>query len=326
MKRRHLLAFGALAAPVIVPSFARAQSVLPNKSLRFLVGFEHGGGGDLTARAIATQVERRLSRHVIVENKTGMSGAVPGELMKKGPPDGSQLALMSSTTLIAKLTMKDYPFDPLKDIAPVIQVGDFPIAFAVSRKIGVSTFAEYLQWLKEGDASRRKIAVSSNVAFIQVLNVLLGKAIGETLEVVSYRGPIAAVSDVEQGRIPASCNTVTSLLPAHRGGRVRILMTTGAKRLQVANDIPTASELGYPKLDMREWFAFFAPPATPAPIIAEWNRRLSLAIGDAAVGDALRPLGLELETSTPTELAARVASHQMEWEKRMKTAGMEPVL
>jgi tripartite-type tricarboxylate transporter receptor subunit TctC len=326
MKRRSLMAFGALAAPLIVPGLARAQSVLPSRSLRFLVGFEPGGGGDLTARAIATQVERRLSRHVSVENKTGASGAVPGEILKKAAPDGSQLALLSSTTLIAKLTMKDYPFDPLKDIAPVIQVGDFPIAFAVSRKLGVSTFAEYLQWVKEGDASRRKIAVSSNVAFIQVLNVLLGKAIGESLEVVSYRGPIAAVSDVEQGRIPASCNTVTSLLPAHRGGRVRILMTTGAKRLQVANDIPTASELGYPKLDMREWFGFFAPPATPAPIITEWNRRLSLAIGDAAVGDVLRPLGLELETSTPAELGARLASHQMEWELRMKTAGMDPVL
>jgi tripartite-type tricarboxylate transporter receptor subunit TctC len=322
MKRRSLMAFGALAAPLIVPGLARAQSVLPSRSLRFLVGFEPGGGGDLTARAIATQVERRLSRHVSVENKTGASGAVPGEILKKAAPDGSQLALLSSTTLIAKLTMKDYPFDPLKDIAPVIQVGDFPIAFAVSRKLGVSTFAEYLQWVKEGDASRRKIAVSSNVAFIQVLNVL----IGESLEVVSYRGPIAAVSDVEQGRIPASCNTVTSLLPAHRGGRVRILMTTGAKRLQVANDIPTASELGYPKLDMREWFGFFAPPATPAPIITEWNRRLSLAIGDAAVGDVLRPLGLELETSTPAELGARLASHQMEWELRMKTAGMDPVL
>ena len=327
MKRRSLMSFGALAAPAIVfPRLVQAQSLLPNKSLRFFVGFEPGGGGDLTARAIATQVERRLSRHVIVENKTGFSGAVPGELLKKGPPDGSQLALLSSTTLIAKLTMKDYPFDPLKDIAPVIQVGDFPIAFAVSRKLGVSTFAEYLQWVKEGDASRRKIAVSSNVAFIQVLNVLLGKAIGEALEVVSYRGPIAAVSDVEQGRIPASCNTVTSLLPAHRGGRVRILMTTGAKRLQVASDIPTASELGYPKLDMREWFGFFAPPATPPAVINEWNRRLSLAIGDAAVGDVLRPLGLELETSTPAELAARVASHQMEWETRMKTAGMQPVL
>ena len=316
MKRRSLMAFGALAAPIIVPGLARAQSVLPNKSVRIFVGFEPGGGADLTARAIATQVERRLSRHVIVENRTGFTGGVPGELMKKAPPDGSQLALLSSTTLIAKLATKDFPFDPLKDVAPVIQIGDFPIAFAVSRKLGVSTFDEYLKWLKEGDASRRRIAVASNVTFVQVLNILLGKAIG----------PIAAVADVEQGRIPATVNTVTSLLPAHRGGRVRILMTTGAKRLQVANDIPTASELGFPKLDMREWFAFFAPPATPPAIITEWNRRFSLAIGDAAVGDALRPLGLELETSTPTELAARVASHQMEWEARMKTVGMEPVL
>ena len=320
------MAFGALAAPLIIPGATRAQSVLPAKSVRIFVGFEPGGGADLTARAIAIQVERRLSRHVIVENKTGFTGGVPGELLKKAPPDGSQLALLSSTTLIAKLATRDFPFDPLKDVAPVIQVGDFPIAFAVSRKLGVSTFEEYLKWLKEGDASRRRIAVASNVTFVQVLNILLSKAIGVTLEPVNYRGPIAAVSDVEQGRIPASVNTVTSLLPAHRGGRVRILMTTGAKRLQVANDIPTASELGFPKLDMREWFAFFAPPATPSAVISEWNRRFSLAIGDAAVGDVLRPLGLEIETSTPAELAARVASHQMEWEARMRTVGMEPVL
>ena len=103
-------------------------------------------------------------------------------------------------------------------------------------------------------------------------------------------------------------------------------MTTGTKRLTVANDIPTASELGYPKLDMREWFGFFAPPATSPAIVTEWNRRLSLAVSDAAVGDVLRPLGLEPETSTPAELAARVASHQKEWEMRMKTAGMKPVL
>jgi tripartite-type tricarboxylate transporter receptor subunit TctC len=326
MKRRSLIAFGALAAPALVPGLARAQSVLPNRSVRIFVGFEPGGGADLTARAVATQLERRLSRRVSVENRTGASGAVPGELIKKAPPDGSQLALLSSTTLVAKLATKDFPFDPLKDVAPVMQVGDFPIALAVSRKSGLTTFEEYLKWLKEGDAQRRKIAVSSNVAFVQVLNVLLSKAIGESLEVVSYRGAVAAVADLEESRISASVNTVTSLLPSHRGGRVRILMTTGAKRLAVASDIPTASELGYPKLDMREWFGFFAPPATPPSIISELNNRLSLAVGDPAVGDVLRPLGLEIETSTPAEFAARVASHQTEWEVRMRTAGMQPIL
>lgn len=316
----------AFGAPVLLPRLSRAQGVLADKSVRFLVGFETDGGADLAARAIAIEVERRLSRRVSVENRTGMFGAVPGELMKKGPPDGSHLALLSSTTLVAKLLSRDFPFDPLRDIAPVIQVGDFPIAFAVSRSLGVSTFGEYLQWLKKDDPQSRKVAVSSNIVFVQVLNALLSKAVGETLEAVSYRGSVASVADLEQARIPASVNTVTSLLPSHRGGRVRILMTTGAKRLAVASDIPTAMELGYPQLDMREWFAFFAPPATPPAVIAEWNSRLALAIGDPAVAGVLRPLGLEIEISTPAQLGARVAAHQQEWEKRMRAVGMTPIL
>lgn len=326
MRRRSLIALGALAAPAIMSFGARAQTVLPAKSYRIFVGFEPGGGADLTARAIATQFERRLSRHVVVENRPGSSGGIPGELMKKATPDGSQLALLSSTTLVARLATKDFPFDPFKDVAPVIQVGNFSIALAVSRTLGVSTFDEYLQWLKGGDAQRHRVAVSSNVAFIEVLNVLLGKAIGQTLTPVPYRGPVAAVSDLEAGRIPATVNTITSLLPAHRGGRARILMATGVKRLSVARDIPTASELGYPKLDMQEWFAFFAPPATPPAVISELNRHLALSIADAAVGDTMKPLGLEVETSTPAELGALLASHQKEWQMRMKAAGMEPVL
>ncbi len=326
MKRRSLIALGALAAPAIIPVLARAQGALPNKSMRIFVGFEPGGGADLTARTIATQLERRLSRHITVENRPGSFGGMPGEVIKKAPPDGSQLALLSSTSLVSRLATKDFPFDPAKDIAPVMLVGNFSIAFAISRSLGITKFEDYLQWLKDGDAQRRKIAVSSNLAFVRVLNALLSQATGETLQPVSYRGPVAAVSDLEQGRIPATVNTVTSLLPAHRGGRIRILMTTGARRLAVARDIPTSAELGYPKLDMDEWFAFFAPPATPPAIIADLNKKLSLAIGDGAVQDDVRPLGLEIETSTAEELAARVASHQKAWEARMKAAGMEPVL
>ena len=116
MKRRSLFAFGVLAAPAIKPVLARAQSVLPNKSMRIFVGFEPGGGADLTARTIATQLERRLSRHITVENRPGSFGGVPGELMKKAVPDGTQLALMSSTSLVSRLATKDFPFDPTKDV------------------------------------------------------------------------------------------------------------------------------------------------------------------------------------------------------------------
>jgi tripartite-type tricarboxylate transporter receptor subunit TctC len=325
MYRRTLLAFGALAAPAITPPLARAQSLLSEKSIRIMVGFEAGGGADITARSIAIQLQRRLSRRVAVENRTGAAGALAGEAIMKGPPDGSQLALLSSTTLVSRLGTKDFPFDPIKDIAPVTLVGTFPIAFAVSRSLGVETFGDYLQWLKAGDADRRRIAVSSNIAFVKVLNTLLSESTGETLEGVSYRGAVPMIADLERGRIPATVNTLTSLLPAHRGGRLRILLTTGAQRLAVAHDIPTATELGFPKLNMEEWFAFFVPPKTPAPLVAELNQRLGAVINDPGVVDEVRPIGLDVQTSTPEELTARIEAHQRAWETRMKAAGMEPV-
>jgi len=216
MRRRSLIALGALAAPAIISLGARAQTVLPAKSYRIFVGFEPGGGADLTARAIATQFERRLSRHVVVENRPGSSGGIPGELMKKATPDGSQLALLSSTTLVARLATKDFPFDPFKDVAPVIQVGNFSIALAVSRTLGVSTFDEYLQWLKGGDAQRHRVAVSSNVAFIEVLNVLLGKAIGQTLTPASFGGD--GVLNGKDGRILVDKERRTSAAGVWAGG------------------------------------------------------------------------------------------------------------
>ena len=325
LDRRSFLALGALAIPAGAAGVARGQNALPDKSIRIFIGFEAGGGADAVARAIAARLQRQVGRYVSVESRTGSFGALPGEVVRKGPADGAQLALLSSTTLVSRLASKDFPYNPAVDLAPITEVGTFPIAFAVSPTLGVESFPDYLQWLKAGDARRRRIAVSSNTAFVQVLNILLAQSTGESLEAVSYRGAVPMVNDLQDGRIPATVNTVTSLLPAHRGGRCRILFVTGNKRLAIAPNIPTAPELGYPRLDMEEWFAFFAAPATPPPILATWNRTLHAVLEDGDVAGELRPLGLDVKTSSPEELAAIIARHQQEWMARMKTAGLQPV-
>jgi tripartite-type tricarboxylate transporter receptor subunit TctC len=325
LNRRSLLALVPLAAPALASRAARGQTALPGKDVRILVGFEAGGGADAVARAVATELQRRLSVHVHVENQTGSYGAMPGEIVKKSPGDGTTLALLSSTTLVSKLATRDFPFDPVDDLAPVTEVGTFAIAFAVSPTIDVDSFEDYLEWLKAGDDRRRRIAVSSNTAFIQVLNNLLRQSIGETLEPVSYRGVVPMVNDLRDGRIPASVNTITSLLPAHRGGRARILMTTSARRLAVAPNIPTATELGYPRLDMEEWFAFFVAPKTPQPIVAAWNRELRRVIETPEVADTLKPLGLEIQTSSPDAITTLIEAHQKAWQRRMQAVGMQPV-
>lgn len=323
--RRSLLALGSLSLPALAARVARGQTALPDKDVRILVGFEAGGGADAAARAVATELQRRLSVHVHVENRTGSHGAMPGEIVKKGPAEGTMLALLSSTTLVSKLATRDFPFDPVNDLAPVAEVGTFAIAFAVSPMLDVDSFEDYLQWLKAGDNRRRRIAVSSNTAFIQVLNNLLRQSIGETLEPVSYRGAVPIVNDLRDGRIPASVNTITSLLPAHRGRRVRILMTTSARRLAVAPNIPTAIELGYPKLDMEEWFAFFVAAKTPERVVAAWSRELRRVIETPEVADTLKPLGLEIRTASPEAITALIERHQKAWQRRMQAVGMQPV-
>jgi len=152
--------------------------------------------------------------------------------------------------------------------------------------------------------------VSSNTTFVEVLNVLLRRSIGEQLEPVYHRGVSAILSELRDGRVPATVNTMTSLLPPHRGHRARILMVTGTRRLSAAPNIPVARELGYPSLDMEEWFAFFASPDTPAPLLAQLNRRLRSVIDDQEVVELLKPLGLEVETSEPDELVKLIEAHR----------------
>lgn len=322
MKRRFLIASGGLAAPALLFGNASAQDVARDKDTRIIIGFERGGGADAVARAIAAQLQRRTSRRAIVDNRTGSFGAVPGEIVKKGPPDGSELALLSSTTLVSRLTSKDFPFDPATDLTPLTKVGNFSIAFAVSPTLGINTFAEYVDWLKAGDPSRHRIAVSSNTTFVHVLNILLRRSIGQTLEPVSYRGVLPILSDMKDGRIPATVNTLTSLLPPHRGQRVKILLTTGTRRLTVAPNIPTAIELGYPTLDMEEWFAFFGSPRIPPSQSAPLIRRLRTTIDDPEMVDVLKPIGLEVETSTPEELLALIDLHKKNWLARLSNTGL----
>jgi tripartite-type tricarboxylate transporter receptor subunit TctC len=139
------------------------------------------------------------------------------------------------------------------------------------------------------------------------------------------RGAAPLVKDLQEGLIPAGVAALTSLLEHHRGGRIRILMTTGKERLSVGRDIPTAREAGYPQLEMDEWFAFFASAATPPQILQYWNDQIRFVLSDREVKAEMTQLGLGVETSSIEEARARVLVHRKEWQARLETVGMKPV-
>lgn len=322
MLRRRIL----LAAPAILPlSVTMAQTTLPDEAMDIVVGVQSIGGLDVIARRLAAELERRIGRRVGVENRPGDAGAQPGETIKRQPPDGTALALFASATFAAWLGDRDFPFDPLADLAPVSLVGTWPIGLAVSPAVGVTTFEAYLAWLKSGSAPHRKIGNPVLGAFSQTFDRIFSHEIGVPIESVPYRSVGALANDLASSRLPAAVSGIASLLEHHRGGRLRLLMITAPERLAIAPEIPTAREVGLPGLEGLEWFGFFLRAGTPQPLIDEWNRQIGSVLRDPLVAGQLEQMGVTVAPSTPQELATRLDLYLKEWRARMVAAGLQPV-
>ena len=322
LRRRSLLAVGAALA---TPAIARAQAGLPHKPIRILVGYPSSGGSDSMVHIIAGALQSELARNVTVDYKPGPTGSAAGEVLKKSTPDGSVLAFMPSATMVGKLIKPGFPFDPLTDLLPLTLVGTYSTAFAVSPKIDVTNLAEYVQWLKAGDATRARFGTTSPDSFTQYFGTMVGREIGVPLGAVPYNGARALVADLEPGRIPAGTGGITSFLVPQRGGRLKVLMISGAKRLAMAPNVPTALELGFPKLQQTNWYAFFAPPGMSAALVAAWTAELRAVLESREVSQQLQQQGLTVETSTPAEMAARLASDFRNWKAALDSLGMKPI-
>jgi tripartite-type tricarboxylate transporter receptor subunit TctC len=314
-----------LAAPALLGvSGASGQGVLPVRGLRIIIGYPVGGGADEMARVIASSLQRRLSRPVTIENRPGAAGAAVGEVLKRAPTDGSVLGFIPTATLIGKLTTNPFPFDPQTDLLPLTLAGTYPTAFAVSRKIGVASLSEYGQWLKDAPADQAKFGTTSLHSLIHYFGLMIGRTLGRPLDAVYYRGGAPLVADLEQGRIAAGTGGLTSFLQHHRGGRLRILVSSGSKRSKIAPDIPTVVELGYPALELQNWYGFFGPVGLSPEVAAAWERELRATIESREASELLTQLGLEVETSTGKECAQRLAADLRRWQSVLDWLGLKP--
>jgi tripartite-type tricarboxylate transporter receptor subunit TctC len=313
-----------LAAPAVLgAASARAQGVLPARGVRIIIGYPVGGGTDEMARVIAAALQQRLSRPVTIENRPGAAGAAVGEILKKAPTDGSVLGFIPTATLVGRLTTKSFPFDPLTDIMPLTLAGTYPTGLAVSRKIDVSSLADYGKWLQSAGPEGARFGTTSLQSFTHFFGLMVGRALNQQLEAVYFKGASPMVADLEQGKIPAAASGLTSLLQHHRGSRLRILVSSGNQRSKIAPDIPTVVELGYPTLELQNWYAFFGPAGLPADVAAAWERELRATVDSRDTTESLSQLGLDVETSTGEQTAKRLAADMVRWQSILDTLGLK---
>ncbi|WP_236033971.1 Bug family tripartite tricarboxylate transporter substrate binding protein [Belnapia mucosa] len=304
MGRRGALALGLAG----LASGARAQPAWPDRPVRLIVPTLGGAGtADTLARLMAQALEAQLGQRVLVENRAGANGNIGATAAARSAPDGTTFLWGWAGTLATNPALyRDLPFDPVRDFAPVVLVGNVPNILVVNKSLGPHTLAEFTA-LAQAEPGRLHFGSTGNGSSMHLAGELYRQQTGTDLVHVPYSGPAPAVTDLLSGRIQLMFNLVTGAMPQIRAGEVVPIAMLSDRRVPQLPDVPTSAELGLPGLTFGTWFGIMAPQGTPPAIIARMNAAANAVLADAAARARLEEAGLELYGGPPERLAAHLA-------------------
>ena len=189
--------------------------------------------------------------------------------------------------------------------------------------LGVNTLPEYIEWLKKNPA-RQSFGTTAMGSFTHFFGVMAGREIGIPLEPVPYRGAAPLVADLQGGHIAAGCGGITDFLEHHRAGKVKVIFTSGQKPTTSAPEIPTVTQLGYPKISILGWYFFCTGPKTPQPMIDAWGTELRAVLKLPEIEKRMTEFGLDVETSTAAAFSERMATDLKRWKEIIDSIGYKP--
>ena len=295
----------------------------PQRAVTFLCPFPAGGGTDILTRLLAQELQEKLKRPVIVENRPGAGTIVAAQAAARAAPDGHTILVAPVTTLaIGPSIHKSLPYDTARDFAPIGLVGSSQFALIVHPALGVTTLPELIGLIKHRDG-QLSYASSGAATPHHLFMVMLLKMIGASAQHVPYRGSAAALADVIAGHIPFMIIDLAVALPAIHDGKVKVVAVTSSTRIKALPDVPTIAEAGVPGYGGTPWFSVVAPAGTPRPIIERLNGVLMTFIALPETQDKMNGLAITPRTSTPDELAQFIPAEIRKWAQVVKDAGIE---
>jgi tripartite-type tricarboxylate transporter receptor subunit TctC len=323
-RRQIILSSLSLLGASLGASPLRAEAKYPDRPIRLIVPFAAGGGVDVFARLLAEKIRQAHGYSFVVENRPGANGAIGGGAVRNAEPDGYTLLFSASTHVMAQHVMKNAPYDPLTDFAPIARVGEAPMMIVMSPSLAPNGLSEMIAAAR-ATPDKWMFAVSALGAAGHLATIDFNRRAGLDLTIVAYRGTAPGLNDVAAGHIQLMIDPVLALLPMANEKQVKGLAVTTAKRTALAPAYPTASEQGLAGFDHSTWYGVWAPKTLPAPLIAHLNETINDAVRQLAAEERLAQLGLEAIAETPTEFGA-FARHYVERNAELlKLAKYEPV-
>jgi len=322
-RRTFTIGLGAAASlPVIAPLGASAQAAWPQQAVRIIVPFAAGGSADVLPRIIADVLGPVWKQPIIVENRTGAGGNIGAEHVAQAKPDG--YTLMSSPPPPLAVNQNLYPklnFDPTK-FRPITILATSPNVVGVSNKLGVNSVKELIEKAK-ANPGKLNAANQGNGSTSHLTAAMFETRAGVKFNHVPYRGTAPALNDLVAGHVDVFFDNISSSLPQHQGGNIKILAVAQKERASQLPDVPTVSEAGLPDFSAIAWFAVVAPEGTPDDIVARINKDIVAALNNPEVRRKYLEQAATPVANSPAEALKFIQDETRLWGEVIRTANVK---
>lgn len=315
------LAAGA-GLPLLVPFGAMAQGAWPQQPVRIIVPFPAGGSADVLPRLVAEVLGPMWKQPIVIENRTGAGGNIGAEHVAQAKPDG--YTLMSTPAPPLAVNQNLYPklgFDPTK-FKPITILATSPNVVGVSNKLGVNSVKELIEKAKANEG-KLNVANQGNGSTSHLTAAMFESRTGVKFNHVPYRGTAPALNDLVAGHVDIFFDNISSSLPQHQGGNIKILAVAQKERASQLPDVPTVSEAGIPDFFATAWFAVVAPEGTPDDIIAKINKDIVAALNNPEVRRKYLEQAATPVANSPAEAARFIESETKLWGDVIRTANVK---
>jgi tripartite-type tricarboxylate transporter receptor subunit TctC len=321
MKPLHSFAARALvAAFILLAGHAQAQTALPEGPVRIIVPTTAGSTPDLLARTIAPKLSERLGRPVIVDNRVGASGNIGTEAVVRAAPNGSTL-LIAASSLATGATLQKAPFDAVRDLTPVVQMGWSRLVLVTSTNSDFKSVSDLIAAARKAPG-RLSYASPGNGTPNHLAAELFKAKTHIVMNHIPYRGSAQQLTDVIGGQIDMAPVTAIVAAPQVRAGKLIALAVTGDKRSSLLPGVPSLSEVGFPGVDGSIWYGMFGPKGMPSDLVARLNADVREILRNEE--KSLAAQGFDVETSSPDEFHELMVRDTARWAELIKTQDIKP--
>jgi tripartite-type tricarboxylate transporter receptor subunit TctC len=309
----------SLLVLLLVPLDAAAQAY-PNRPVRIISPFAAGGSNDVVARVVGPRLTASLGQPFIVDNRPGAGGALGTEQGARATPDGYTLTMVTNATLAIVPALRQVPYDPAKDFAPVGLVGLSPYIVVVHPSVPVTGIKQLVALVKsrpgQVDFGSGGVGTPGHLA-----GAMLNTMTGIRMVHVPYRAGNLALNDLLGGHISVTFSTTITSTQLIKADRVRALAVTSSRRIPAFPDLPTVAESGVPGYEFILWLGLAAPAGTPDAVIQQLSNALIKALQARELQEQLANQSVDALSSTPQELGEKIKRDMIVYGRLVRESG-----